>query len=297
MCLSPTYDTEGLVVLFCFGGGGGVLTLDTSAPGMSTAEQIVGFAQGTVSGELQYYLGAGFHVGAQLRGGAEVGQIAAERADGSRVFSTSPTGSVEVLLGVGIALGGTSERTPAQRPLGTRSASPRGCAPLFDAHYPSIWRLLRRLGVRQAQLDDATQEVFWVAARRLGDIKRGSESAFLYGVALRVASQEVRRQAAAMPLAALAEVPLLVDERPPADEQLADREARALLDEALAALPLDLRMVLVLHELEGLEVRADRRDRGDPRRHRQLAAAAGARGVLGHRETDARPAAARGGHG
>ena len=136
-----------------------------------------------------------------------------------------------------------------------RKREPEGLRALFDAHYPSIWRLLRRLGVRQAQLDDAAQEVFWVAARRLGDIKRGSEPAFLYGVALRVASQEVRRQAAAMPLASVAEIPLLVDERPPADEQLADREARALLDEALAALPLDLRMVLVLHELEGLEVR------------------------------------------
>lgn len=136
-----------------------------------------------------------------------------------------------------------------------RSTAPRdplGLRALFDAHYPSIWRLLRRLGVRSAHLDDAAQEVFWVAARRLRDIKRGSESAFLYGVALRVASQEVRRQAAAMPLA---EVPFLVDERPLADEQLAEQEARALLDEALAALPLDLRAVLVLHELEGLEVR------------------------------------------
>jgi hypothetical protein len=101
VCLSPTYDTEGLVVLFCFGGGGGALTMDTSADGMGTAEQIVGFARADLSGVLQYYLGAGFHVGAQLRGGAEVGQIAAERADGSSVFSTSPTGSVEVLLGVG----------------------------------------------------------------------------------------------------------------------------------------------------------------------------------------------------
>ena len=100
VCLTPTYDTEGLVVLFCFGGGGGALTFDTSAPGMSTAEQFVGFARGVVSGGLQYYLGAGFHVGAQLRGGAEIGQIAAERADGSRVFSKSPTGSLEVLLGV-----------------------------------------------------------------------------------------------------------------------------------------------------------------------------------------------------
>jgi hypothetical protein len=101
LCLSPTYDTQGLMALFCLGGGGGALTMDTSAPGMSTAEQIVGFAQAQLSGGLQYYLGAGFHVGAQLRGGVEIGQIAAERADGSRVFSSSPTWVAEVLLGVG----------------------------------------------------------------------------------------------------------------------------------------------------------------------------------------------------
>jgi DNA-directed RNA polymerase specialized sigma24 family protein len=47
---------------------------------------------------------------------------------------------------------------------------------LFEKHYASIWRLLRRLGVPQSQLDDATQEVFWVAARRLSDIETGRES-------------------------------------------------------------------------------------------------------------------------
>jgi len=36
---------------------------------------------------------------------------------------------------------------------------------------------------------------------------------------------------------------------------LAERQARALLDDALDALPQDLRAVLVLHELEGLELR------------------------------------------
>jgi len=126
---------------------------------------------------------------------------------------------------------------------------------LFETHYPSIWRLLRRLGVRHARVDDAAQEVFWVAARRLSDIEPGREHSFLYGVALRVASQEVRRESGAMPLATLEEVPLLVDERPSAEEQLAERQARALLDDALDALPQDLRAVLVLHELEGLELR------------------------------------------
>lgn len=100
VCLSPTYDTEGLVMLFCLGGGGGELVMNTS-DGMSTNQQYVGFARAQLSGGLQYYLGAGFHVGAELRGEANVGQIAAESPGGSRVFSSSPTYSAEFLLGVG----------------------------------------------------------------------------------------------------------------------------------------------------------------------------------------------------
>jgi RNA polymerase sigma-70 factor (ECF subfamily) len=126
---------------------------------------------------------------------------------------------------------------------------------LFETHYGSIWRLLRRLGVRPAQLDDAAQEVFWAAARRLRDITPGREHSFLYGVAIRVAANEARRQSSAMPLAALADVPALADDRPSVETLLVAREARALLDQALDRLPLDLRAVLVLHELEGLELK------------------------------------------
>lgn len=131
-----------------------------------------------------------------------------------------------------------------------------GLREIFEQHYPTVCRLLRRLGVRPAQVDDAAQEVFWVAARRLPDIHVGRERSFLYGVALRVASSEVRRQSsAAGSLAPLDDVSAIADDRPSAEQQLADREARQLLDEVLDALPLDLRAVLVLHELEGVEVR------------------------------------------
>ena len=125
---------------------------------------------------------------------------------------------------------------------------------LFECHYGSIWRLLRRLGVRQAHLDDAAQEVFWVAARRLADIVPGSEHSFLYGVALRVASTETRREAA-MPLCEPEHLPRLVDPRPSPEEQLQDRQSRKILDEVLSCLSMELRTVLVLHELEEIEVR------------------------------------------
>jgi RNA polymerase sigma-70 factor, ECF subfamily len=126
---------------------------------------------------------------------------------------------------------------------------------LFTTHYGSIWRLLRRLGVQSALLDDATQEVFWVAARRSSDILPGSEHSFLYGVALRIASQAVKKQRASAPLDNLEAVPSIPDLGPSPEEQLAQQEARELLDRVLDALSPELRVVFVLFELEGLEVR------------------------------------------
>jgi len=126
---------------------------------------------------------------------------------------------------------------------------------LFDKHYASVWRLLRRLGVPAAQLDDATQEVFWVAARRLSDIEPGRDGAFLYGVALRVAAGELRRLKTAMPLVDIGQAPAMVDEGPSPEDQLVARQARRLLDQVLDGMPGELRTVFVLHELEGIEVR------------------------------------------
>jgi len=111
------------------------------------------------------------------------------------------------------------------------------------------------LGVRAAQLDDAAQEVFWIAARRMADIQPGRGHAFLYGVALRVASQETRKQRLADPIADLEAVPRLRDQEPSPEEHLERQQARQLLDTILDALPEELRVVLVLFELEGLEVR------------------------------------------
>jgi RNA polymerase sigma-70 factor (ECF subfamily) len=126
---------------------------------------------------------------------------------------------------------------------------------LVQQNYGSVTRLLRRLGVRAAQIDDAAQEVFWIAARRLTDIEPGRGHAFLYGVALRVASQETRKQRRADPIADLEAVPRMRAPEPSPEEHLERRQAREMLDTILDALPEELRVVLVLFELEGLEVR------------------------------------------
>ena len=143
----------------------------------------------------------------------------------------------------------------AASPVVPLSAEPLDIKALFSRHYASIARLLRRLGVGSSQLDDAAQEVFWVAARRLSDIVPGREPAFLYGVALRVASNVLRRQNAVPPMTELSAIESLAHHGPSPEEELQQRRARALLDAVLERLPLELRTVFVLFELEGIEVK------------------------------------------
>jgi|SRR6188768_1905358 len=61
-------------------------------------------------------------------------------------------------------------------------------AAVYEAHFRYVWRCLRSLGVRDAQLDDALQDVFVVVQRKLGDFDGGAElRTWLYAIALRIA--------------------------------------------------------------------------------------------------------------
>ena len=63
---------------------------------------------------------------------------------------------------------------------------------LVDAQFDFIWRSLRRLGVPEDAVDDAAQRVFWVAAKNLARIEAATERAYLFGTAMRIAS-DIRR--------------------------------------------------------------------------------------------------------
>ena len=77
----------------------------------------------------------------------------------------------------------------ASSPASQESARLRG---IVRAHFEVMWRLLRRLGVPAADLDDAVQEVILVLARKLDQVEPHSERAFVLSTAYRVAST-VRR--------------------------------------------------------------------------------------------------------
>jgi len=74
---------------------------------------------------------------------------------------------------------------------------------LYDAQVEFVWRTLRRLGVPEAALDDATQEVFMVVHRRLPEFQaRSSPKTWLFAIAHHVAQTErrSRRRHATEPL-------------------------------------------------------------------------------------------------
>lgn len=78
----------------------------------------------------------------------------------------------------------------------------------FDAFYREhldfVWRSLRRFGVSDAALDDATQEVFLVVYRRYHDFRpESSPRAWLFAIAHRTAStyrRWVKRKGNLLPL-------------------------------------------------------------------------------------------------
>jgi RNA polymerase sigma-70 factor (ECF subfamily) len=75
------------------------------------------------------------------------------------------------------------------------SAAPRSFEELYRELFAFVWRSLRALGVREAALDDATQDVFVVVHRQLdGFEQRSSLQSWVFAIAYNVASNYRRRE-------------------------------------------------------------------------------------------------------
>ena len=125
----------------------------------------------------------------------------------------------------------------------------RRIAVMVAKHHSQVWRSLRRLGLSECDADDASQQVFLVAHRRLADIAPEAEQSFLLQTALRVAA-EFRRSLKRRHEDEHVDLPVLVDTAASPEEMADQRRARAVLDLALEAMPIDLRQVFVLFDLE-----------------------------------------------
>jgi RNA polymerase sigma-70 factor (ECF subfamily) len=126
-------------------------------------------------------------------------------------------------------------------------------ADLVAEHYAFIWRCLRRLGVAEQGVDDATQQVFVLAAEKADRILPGRERPFLFQTAVRVA-MSVRRDFSRRREAWLGDdLDAIVDPSPLPDEAAEERRRRLYLDVVLDELAMDLRTVFVLYEIEGMD--------------------------------------------
>jgi len=136
----------------------------------------------------------------------------------------------------------------AERSDGNAAARVRA---VVGAHYDFVWRTMRYLGIPDADAQDGAQQVMCVLARRLTEVELGSEKPFLFATAVRVAAG-LRRSACRRHEAPERDIEALAAATPSADELLDQRRAHDVLHEVLEAIPVDLRLVFVLYEVEEL---------------------------------------------
>jgi len=120
---------------------------------------------------------------------------------------------------------------------------------LFDRHAPAVRRFLRDLARDEAYADEATQETFVRAHRRLATLREEPRvRAWLLGIARRVFLEELRRR----PRAGEADLERLEDDRRSPEADLLVAEQVRLFRAALARLRPDRRGVLLLQIDHGL---------------------------------------------
>ncbi len=133
-------------------------------------------------------------------------------------------------------------------------------AALYDTHFRLVWRNLRRFGVSDELLEDASQDVFVTVHRRWDsfDPKASSVETWLFGIMIRVAHYHRRtlrrRLARLVPWFRGESLHEVSSERDDPAEVVAKRQAALLLDRILDELDERQREILVLVEVEGLSV-------------------------------------------
>lgn len=139
-------------------------------------------------------------------------------------------------------------------PAGERpSAAPASdLAAVYEAHFRYVWRCLRSLGVHDAQLDDALQDVFVVVQRKLPEFDGGAQlRTWLYAIALRIARKyrdRTRREPASLEAARESQPELVLTQS--GEGAALQKERLALARSALEALSDEQREVFVLARVE-----------------------------------------------
>jgi RNA polymerase sigma-70 factor (ECF subfamily) len=134
---------------------------------------------------------------------------------------------------------------------------------IFEEQFDYLYSRLRRLGVREADLEDVVHEVFIKVHANLTAYDRSRPlRPWLFGFAFRAAADH--RRLARHRLEVLGSSVEPVDPSLPADRALERGEERALVEAALQSVDFDRRAVLLLHDVDEVSVPAIARELGIP---------------------------------
>lgn len=151
----------------------------------------------------------------------------------------------------GSAAPGSADRAEPKPTAELRSARPVAqFTALYEQYFSFVWRTVRFLGAPVDTTDDAVQDVFLVAHRRLADFEaRATPRTWLFAIALRVVKDHRRSRRRRMRLLDQARN---IERQPSASpfERSVSSEMQHKLLAALEHLREEQRMVFVLAELE-----------------------------------------------
>jgi RNA polymerase sigma-70 factor (ECF subfamily) len=121
---------------------------------------------------------------------------------------------------------------------------------LFEEHFDYVWNTLRRLGVREADLEDLVHDVFLKLHTHRGDYDASRPfRPWAFGFAYRVAADH--RRLARHRVEVLGATTEPVDPGRSPDQRLETSEQWRLLHEALDAVEVERRAVMLLHDVDG----------------------------------------------
>src|SRR5215207_5329012 len=122
----------------------------------------------------------------------------------------------------------------------------------FEEQFDYVYRAMRRFGVGEPDVEDLVQEVFLVMWRRWSEYEPHRPlRPWLAGIAFHIAQKHLSRGRREVPRGEVDRE----DEAPHPDERLSAARSRDLALRALTELPSKQRVLLVMHDLDGIEMR------------------------------------------
>lgn len=124
---------------------------------------------------------------------------------------------------------------------------------VYEENFQFVWKALRRLGVREADVPDAVQDVFIVVHRKLPEFEgRSKITTWLFGIAMRVARDRQKSAYSRRQVDDESAVAECVDGGVDPSAEVEHKQGLALLESILDSMSLEQRAVFTLFELEGL---------------------------------------------